>query len=435
MVSTAGIIVSAGIIGGLTWLNATSNASHALPKADLDSLWAATPHSFQIDDSRLESDLLARSFAHRMTVQKKDTLMSMLTEAGVKRTEAHQAITALSKKFNPRDLRIGQDITLTILPEANGYALDSLELEIDFKKSVRVQKDGNGIFGAEIAQQQLDKSPVRLGGTIQSSLFLAGRRERVPPSTLAALTQIFSFDVDFQRDIQPGDSFDVMFETFQDESAKIVGTGNILVAEMVLSGKKIRLYRFKANDGIVDYFNEKGQSIRKALILTPIDGARISSGYGRRKHPILGYTKMHRGIDFAAARGTPIYAAGHGTVEFAGRNGGYGNYVRIRHNGTYKTAYAHMHRFGRGVRRGARVRQGQIIGYVGSTGRSTGPHLHYEIHKNGRQINPKRLNLPSGRQLQGAELAAFNNVRDQLEQRYAALPAKTQMAASEETAD
>ena len=185
------------------------------------------------------------------------------------------------------------------------------------------------------------------------------------------MIQIFSFDVDFQRDIRRGDTFGLLFDEYSDDSGRVVKSGDILLAEMVLSGKPMRLYRYKTHDGRVDYYDAKGKSVRKALLRTPIDGARISSGFGKRRHPILGYTRMHKGLDFAARRGTPIYAAGDGVIEYAGRNGGYGKYVRIRHNGTYKTAYAHMHRYGRGIRKGHRVRQGQVIGYVGSTGRST----------------------------------------------------------------
>jgi len=219
-----------------------------------------------------------------------------------------------------------------------------------------------------------------------------------------------------------------MFDEYRDEDGRMAKTGNISVAEMVLSGQKIRLHRYKAKDGFVDYYSATGQSVRKALLRTPIDGARISSGFGRRRHPILGYTRMHKGLDFAARRGTPIYAAGDGVVDFAGRKGGYGKYVRIRHTGTYKTAYAHMHRYGKGVRTGRRVRQGQIIGYVGSTGRSTGPHLHYEVHKNGRQVNPRSIKLPSGRKLKGRELTAFKTYRVELDRDYAALTQSQQVA-------
>ena len=198
---------------------------------------------------------------------------------------------------------------------------------------------------------------------------------------------------------------------------------------MTLSGKEFSVYRFKTDDdGFTDYYDEKGRSVKKTLMRTPIDGARLTSGFGKRKHPTLGYTKMHRGVDFGARSGTPIMAAGNGTVEFAARNGGYGNYVRIRHNSEFKTAYAHMRKFGKGVRKGARVKQGQVIGYVGTTGRSTGPHLHYEVHKDGRQINPLSVKLPAGRKLGGKMLAAFNAYTGQVRQEVAGVELETQLA-------
>jgi murein DD-endopeptidase MepM/ murein hydrolase activator NlpD len=192
------------------------------------------------------------------------------------------------------------------------------------------------------------------------------------------------------------------------------------------------VYRHATGDGLTDYFDAQGRSARKALMRTPIDGARLSSRYGKRRHPVLGYTRMHRGVDFAASRGTPIYAAGNGSITHAGRNGGYGKYVRIRHNGRYSTAYAHMSRYGRGIRRGRRVSQGRIIGYVGSTGRSTGPHLHYEILSEGRQVNPLTLKMPSGRKLAGAELDRYHNARARLEGLAAALSSGSSLARLED---
>ncbi|MBO6838055.1 MAG: M23 family metallopeptidase, partial [Alphaproteobacteria bacterium] len=186
--------------------------------------------------------------------------------------------------------------------------------------------------------------------------------------------------------------------------------------------------QFQDDDGRIDYYDAKGQSVRRALLRTPVEGARISSGFGKRKHPILGYTKMHKGLDFAAPSGTPIYAAGDGVVEAAGWNGGYGRYIRIRHNGTYSTAYAHLSRIDSRIKPGARVDQRQIIGYVGTSGRSTGPHLHYEVHVNGRQTNPLGVKLPTGKTLAGAELARFERVRAEIEQQYAAIEPRTQVA-------
>ena len=221
-----------------------------------------------------------------------------------------------------------------------------------------------------------------------------------------------------------------MYNQVSDDSGKVVKSDVIKYATLTLSGNPVRIYRFKNKDGHNNYYNEKGHSAEKALMRTPIDGARLSSGFGRRKHPILGYTKMHKGVDFAAPRGTPIYAAGNGTVTYAARKGGYGNFISIRHNGTYTTAYAHMKGFRRGVRKGSRVNQGQVIGYVGTTGRSTGPHLHYEIRKNNRQVNPLRIKMPSGNKLKGKQLVTFLTAKDQIDDAYAALPMGPQKVAS-----
>jgi murein DD-endopeptidase MepM/ murein hydrolase activator NlpD len=234
--------------------------------------------------------------------------------------------------------------------------------------------------------------------------------------------------VDFQRSIRPGDGFEVMFEKLYTEDGEFARFGNVLYGKLVLSGTNLPLYRFTTKGGLTDFFGTIGKSARKALMRTPIDGARLSSGFGRRRHPILGYTKMHRGLDFAAPRGTPIYAAGNGTVVYRARNGAYGNYIRIRHNSEYSTAYGHMSRFSRKVRRGRRVKQGQIIGYVGTTGRSTGPHLHYEVLNRGRQLNPFRLKLPSGKSLKGAELVRFNAERQRVQEKYTSLPKSATVA-------
>jgi murein DD-endopeptidase MepM/ murein hydrolase activator NlpD len=224
-----------------------------------------------------------------------------------------------------------------------------------------------------------------------------------------------SYDVDFQRDIQPGDRFELMYERLYTEDGQLVRTGAILYANLILGGKSHAFYRYAPKGGEPDYFDQDGSSIKKALLRTPIDGARVSSLFGSRKNPVLGYTMMHRGIDFAAPTGTPIYAAGDGTIEMRGRNGAYGNYIRIRHNAEYETAYAHMSQFAPHLAHGSRVHQGQIIGYVGSTGRATGPHLHYEVLVRGEQINPVSVRMPSGVKLAGAELERFNKARSRID--------------------
>ncbi|MZR29005.1 peptidoglycan DD-metalloendopeptidase family protein [Sneathiella litorea] len=370
-----------------------------------------------------------------VSVSKGDTLIKVLTRAGADRAESHEAITALNEIFDPRSLKIGQDVTLyfgTDGANENDDAPPSL-IRVSLKEDVdrqlaAVRTPGEG-FTAQETVLELDRKMIRAGGAIQSSLFLSAAQAGIPTKTIVDLIRIFSYDVDFQREIQPGDSFEVYFERFSDENGNFLKEGSILWATMTLSGKELSVYRFKTDDdGFTDYYDDKGRSVKKTLMRTPIDGARLTSGFGKRKHPTLGYTKMHRGVDFGARSGTPIMAAGNGIVEFAARNGGYGNYVRIRHNSEFKTAYAHMRKFAKGIRKGARVKQGQTIGYVGTTGRSTGPHLHYEVHKGGRQINPLSVKLPAGRKLGGKMLSAFNSHKDQIQKEVASVELETQLA-------
>jgi murein DD-endopeptidase MepM/ murein hydrolase activator NlpD len=272
---------------------------------------------------------------------------------------------------------------------------------------------------------------VAAAGDIDLSLYAAAESARVPARVIVDLIRLYSFDVDFQRDIHAGDRFEVYYEVLRSDGRQ-VQTGEILYARLTVGGRELPLYRFRHRDGDVEYYNDKGESARKALMKTPIDGARLSSGFGLRRHPILGYTKMHRGIDFAAPTGTPIMAAGDGQVELAGWNGAYGRYVRVRHNSEFRTAYAHMTRIAKSVRAGRRVKQGDIIGYVGTTGRSTGPHLHYEVLRGSKQVNPMGLKLPTGRTLSGAERTAFQKFKTTVETDYvAALPAPMRLARSE----
>ena len=242
---------------------------------------------------------------------------------------------------------------------------------------------------------------------------------------LAEIIRIYSWDVDFQREIQSGDRFEVAYERFVDDEGDVVRHGEVIFARLNLSGDLNALYRFESRPGSVDYFDEKGRSAKRPLLRTPIDGARLSSRFGKRRHPVLGYTRMHRGVDFAAATGTPIYAAGDGVVSYRGRKGGYGNYIRLRHSAGYNTAYAHMSRFKKGIALGSRVRQGQVIGFVGTTGRSTGPHLHYEILSNGRQVNPLTVKMPSGTRLGKKELAKFQSKRANIDALVAGLQKET----------
>lgn len=363
-----------------------------------------------------------------------DTFMKILTTANISRAEAHAAIVAMRKVFDPRDLRPGQKITANfglIDKTSDDRQLTAITFNPSADQAIRISRTETGSFEAHRLDRNLTDKVVRIQGSIKTSLYSAASQAGLPPPLLMDVVRLFSWDVDFQRDIQSGDTFNVLVERSHLEDGRIARWGNIQYAEMTVSGKTHRYYRFesstKKGKARVGYFDQRGYSARKPLLKTPVDGARLSSRYGKRRHPILGYTKMHRGVDFAAPRGTPIYAAGNGRVVSVGRKGGYGKYVRIRHNERYATAYGHMHRFARGLRRGQRVKQGQIIGYVGSTGRSTGPHLHYEVLAGGRQVNPLRLRLPSGRKLRGTELATFRSVRTYLDRRVASIPAETRI--------
>ena len=359
------------------------------------------------DSARAEREAglaVTRSFK----IGRGDTLMELVKDAGASAAEALLAVNAMAEIYDPRRLRTGQQVEVTL--RANGDrkpALEALLLRADIDHQVSVAMR-NGRFVASESWLELAPLPLLVDGTITDSLFLSAERRGVPIPVIIELIRIFSFDVDFQREIRKGDRFEVFFERFEDQTGLVTKYGEVLYASLTLRGKPLRLYRFKpSDDGRTDYFNDAGHAARKALMRTPIDGARLTSRYGLRKHPILGYSRMHKGVDFGARRGTPIMAAGDGVVQKAQRNGSYGKYVRIRHNGRYTTAYGHLNGYGRGVKSGRRVKQGQIIGYVGTTGRSTGPHLHYEVLVDGKQINPLSLKLPSGRKLKGAELAEF----------------------------
>jgi len=366
-----------------------------------------------------------------------DTLAGLLTGAGVSRAETQAAVTALGERFNPRLIKKSHRLAVTFQPPAAGTPdarrpglgrFLGLTVEPDYDTAIVVERDPKGGFTASKFEKTLQRSPARAEGVIDSSLYVSGRKAGIPNRVLVELIRAYSWDVDFQRDIRAGDGFQVMYERIYDDHGNHVHSGNIQFAALTLSGKRHAIYRHTTRDGFSDYFDEKGRSARKALMRTPIDGARLSSGFGKRRHPILGYNKMHRGVDFAAPRGTPIYAAGNGVIVKAGRNGAYGNYIRIRHNATYSTAYAHMKSLARGMGRGKRVAQGQIIGYVGTTGRSTGPHLHYEILAGGKRTNPMRVKMPSGRKLKGAELEGFQVVRDVTDNRFGTLRPNAKVA-------
>jgi len=353
-----------------------------------------------------------------------DTLSKVLRRAGAAPQEAEAAIRSLKGVYDPRKLKAGQSISVTFVPTSSDNSDDrfnGFEIPLDYATRIAVAPAPSGGYKAHEIERNLKTQRARGDGVIEWSLFQAGADAGVPARVMAELVRAFSWDVDFQRDIRKDDRFEVMYNRKISEDGQVVHNGQIVFAALTLSGERKPIYLHTLKDGTTDYFDGKGQSAKKALMRTPIDGARLSSSFGNRKHPILGYTKKHSGTDFAAPTGTPIYAAGDGVLDMAGRNGGYGKYVRIRHNSEYSTAYAHMKSFARGMGKGKRVRQGQIIGYVGTTGRSTGPHLHYEIIRHGVKVNPMRVKMPSGKKLKGTELVHFEATRDALMTQWAML--------------
>ena len=282
-----------------------------------------------------------------------------------------------------------------------------IELEIDKSKKLSlVRNKTSDNFDFKETTKILKKIITYKESKITSSLYSSAINEGISPNIIVNFARIYGFQIDFQRDIWRNDSFQIMYENFLNDNDEVVDDGNIIYANLILQGKEYPLYFFKTKK-LSDHFDENGQSIKKTLMKTPINGARLSSSFGKRKHPILGFTKMHTGTDFAAPTGTPIMASGDGVVTRAGWCGGGGNCVKIKHNNVYSTVYAHMSKFGRGIKKGARVKQGQTIGYVGSTGMSTGPHLHYEVIENGKKINSQKLKLPSGKILKGEERKMF----------------------------
>ena len=368
----------------------------------------------------------------QVTVRRGDTLIDILSRAGIAQAEAHAAVRSLRTVYDPRRLRAGQELSIRAENEpasAGARRLLGLDFDLDFDHTVRVTRDPDGRYAATKVARPQRRDLLHRAGIIDDSLYTSAERAALPHDVIIGLIKLFSWDVDFQRDVRRGDQFETLFEvvSLEDGSTDTRG-GDLVYGALSIDGRLLEGYRFELPDGRVAYFDRSGKSLRKFLLRTPMDGARLSSGFGMRRHPILGYTLMHKGVDFAAPRGTPIYAAAEGKIEIAKRNGGYGKYIRIRHTGEYSTAYAHLSGFAKGIAPGRRVRQGQVIGYVGTTGRSTGPHLHYEVLRSGAQINPLRLKQPPNQQLAGADLKRFQAEVERIDRLRADPPRSTQLA-------
>ena len=344
------------------------------------------------------------------TIKPGDSLASILNNFSVNDKEI-QKISVLYKKSKIKNFNQNQKINLTLENDKNFRKLLSITIPVSKSRKLEIFKDVNrDAFTKREIITNLKKKIVLKESVIKSSLYRSATKENISPNIIIEFARLYGFQIDFQRDIRKNDSFQIVYETFVDENGKIYENGNILYANLILRGQYNQLYYF-GKKNFNGHYDENGKSVKKALMKTPINGARLSSSFGMRKHPILGYNKMHRGTDFAAPEGTPIMASGDGVIIKAGWCGGGGNCVKIKHNKTYQTVYAHMKNFSNLSIPGNRVKQGQVIGYVGSTGLSTGPHLHYEVIENGKKINSQLLKLPPGKSLEGINRKQFEIVR------------------------
>ncbi len=339
-------------------------------------------------------------------LRRRETLIGLLKRAKIQTGNAHAAVNALGDVTNLRKLQAGQTINLTRSSE-NSAHIAELRIRDTFKEEAVAHVKGTGYDSK--------REPVTtyaltdfVEGEITDSLYLSAQREGMPTKVIVDLIRMLSFDVDFEREIRVGDHFEVYFERTYAPGFDDMENGRILRAKLTMRKREIDAFFFADSEGREGYYDAEGRSTRRALMKTPLDVVYVTDSYGpRKKHPVLGYRTMHTGTDFRARPGTPIMASGDGVIEMAARNGGYGKYIRIRHNDTYKTAYAHLSRYGKGIKKGRRVKQGQIIGYSGATGRVSGPHLHYEVHVNNKPVNPLTLKLPTGRTLKGQELITY----------------------------
>ena len=331
-----------------------------------------------------------------------DTFVSILESLNFKQENIYEIISEIENFFDLKKIKTGEIISVF---ENSFGEIKKIEFFKNSETIISVNLDKE--ININIRELTKDSFIESKEYTIAESLFSDGIKNGVSPDILVKIISLFSFDLDFQRDIRVDTVVSISYEFDEIVETGRIEYNDIKYASIIIDGKQLEYFKFITDDGYVDYFNREGKNVKKSILKTPLDGARISSNFGMRKHPISGFNKMHKGVDFAAPTGTPIYAGGNGIVEYVGRNGGYGKYIRIRHNNGYKTAYAHLSNYKKGISKGVRVNQGEVIGYVGSTGNSTGPHLHYEIIYQNKHINPLKLKLPSGKILEGKELEKF----------------------------
>jgi len=361
---------------------------------------------FQKSINQIFDNLVPRYKNINHKISSGETFDKILNNYSISNEEINQIKKKLNSDYNINNLKPNLEIKITV-DQSNNKKIISFLLPVSRTEKIQLTRNlDNNFFEKKIIITNLNKKIIFKEGKITQSLYKTAIDLNVQPNVIIEFARIYGFQVDFQRDIRKNDNFQIMYEVFEDDDGKIFETGNIIFADLKLSGKNNALYYFEKK-GSEGHYDENGKSVEKALMKTPINGARLSSAFGMRKHPIDGFNKMHRGTDFAAPMGTPIMASGSGLITRARWCGGGGNCIKIKHNSTYETIYAHMKNFARGIKKGIRVKQGQIIGYVGSTGKSTGPHLHYEVVINGKKINSQKLKLPSGKTLKGQERKVF----------------------------
>ena len=357
--------------------------------------------------AKITSELENRYSEFEYIVKEGDNYESIIYAIQISQNEKKLFLETVKKNKKIKILRPNQKIFFKI-NKKNDPKIEEFVIEINKKKEIFYSRDyEKNIFNSNIIEKELTKVLAYKESIITNSLYQSALGLKIKPNIIIEFARLYGFQVDFQRDIWKNDSFQIIYEEFLNNDGQVIETGDIIFANLNLQNQDLKLYRHEYEKNKIDFFDENGKSMRKTLMKTPINGARLSSSFGKRKHPILGFTKMHTGTDFAAPTGTPILASGDGLVVRAQWCGGGGNCVKIKHNRVYQTVYAHMSKFGRGIKKGARVKQGQIIGYVGSTGLSTGPHLHYEVIENGRKINSQKLKLPSGKILKGNQRKVF----------------------------
>ncbi|HWA00979.1 MAG TPA: M23 family metallopeptidase [Caulobacterales bacterium] len=409
--SALAALVGAACVGAaLAWNAGLFNSADALAAA------AAREAAARRTEQMAFTEVYLRREARELRMERNETLAGLMARAGASQREASAVINSISSVYNPRRMRPGQPVNLYFERADDAAHLTGVAFRSDPGASITANRMAEGGFAARQVLMPVTYEIARIAAPVRNSLYESALELGATDHEIDALADAFGYDVDFQRDIQRGDQFELVFERFYDDEGHTVRTGDLLFIALDVHGEPRRFYSFQApGDSHPDWYDSEGKSARRFLMKTPINGARLASGFGMRLHPILGYSLIHRGTDFAAPIGTPIMAAGDGVVERAGGFGTYGNYIRIRHGDRYETAYAHLSRFGAGIRTGARVRQGQIIGYVGATGRSTGPHLHYEVLLNGSQVNPMGLRVPTGRNLSGRDLQLFQGERARID--------------------